>query len=446
MNKAAALLLVFTSVLLIFMITGTLLVNSAEGNMMPLLWYPDKPDTTPPQITIYSPLPNQTFASTVILLNFTVTKPTTWFSKTNYSEDYMPGTFYCVGRVVSYNYSLDGNESQNIPAGDLFHLASSPNETLIFSSNLSLPIGAHNLTINLECQSGYYLPFEANWPLSVTFYEQSPVLSFFVTNLSGPTPPSSPTFPTVPVIAQQFSMPEEQVNYTVTQINGTMWSKIDGAYPIMYAGKETLIPMVYPIPPETNNISIWINNSQLSWSNFTETNPKALHHTGIGDWSEILTLVNVGSGSFVLRIHYEHPLQVINGSYVFLYDLNIQEYLSAACNSSVAHFTIAMDVNYTNLKVNTVDPETETLKPIEYVTLGDKNEVVKVDEVSEFGKTLPGDLLVSFSLAKMNDIGTLSVVFAATSVTIVAVVVAALVYWKKRKPPLAHSELKPETV
>jgi hypothetical protein len=27
-------------------------------------------------------------------------------------------------------------------------------------------------------------------------------------------------------------MPEEQVNYTITKVNGTLWAKIDGTYPL----------------------------------------------------------------------------------------------------------------------------------------------------------------------------------------------------------------------
>lgn len=226
-------------------------------------------------------------------------------------------------------------------------------------------------------------------------------------------------------------MPEEQVNYTITQIGDTIWAKIDGTYPIAYSGTESSIPMVYPIPPGTTNISMWMNNDKLNWSRFTVTNPEALHHTAIGDWSEILTVLDNVSGHFVLRIHYEHPLQIINGSYVFLYDLNIQEYLSAMSTSSVAHFTIAMDVRYADLRVNTVDPATEVLKPIEYVTPGDEGTIIRIDEVSEFGKTLPGDLLISFSSAKTSILaGEVSV---AVVVSVVAIVAVALVYLKKRR-------------
>ena len=124
-------------------------------------------------------------------------------------------------------------------------------------------------------------------------------------------------------------MPEEQINYTITNINGVLWAKIDGTYPITYTGTETSIPMVYPTPPETTNITVWLNDVELNWSNFTEAYPDALHHTAIGDWAMISTVLENVTGSFVLRIHYEHPVQVINGSYVFLYDLNIADYLSA---------------------------------------------------------------------------------------------------------------------
>ena len=238
---------------------------------------------------------------------------------------------------------------------------------------------------------------------------------------------------TLTVNAQPFSMPEEQINYTITQKDGAMWAKIDGKYPITYTGNETIIPMIYPTPPGTTNISVWMNDTKVSWSNFAEANPEALHHTAIGDWSEILTVLENVTDGFVLRIHYEHPLQVINGSYAFLYDLNIQEYLSAMSNLSVAHFTIAMEVNYTDLKVNTVDPRTETLKPIEYVTRGYENKVIEIDEVSEFGKTLPGDLLFSFSAAETSDDNTLPVVTAAFAAGLIVVGILGYVFVQRRR-------------
>jgi hypothetical protein len=233
--------------------------------------------------------------------------------------------------------------------------------------------------------------------------------------------------------AQSFAMPEEQVNYSITRINGTLWAKIDGTYPITYTGNETSIPMVYPTPPGTTNISVWLNDAELNWSNYTEAYPDALHHTAIGDWSMIYTVLEDVSGSFMLRIHYEHPLQVINGSYVFLYDLNIAEYLSAAENKSVAYYTITMDADYANFDANTVYGADETLKPIAFTVSGEKPAQIKIDEVSEFNKPLPGDLLISFSDATANNDNTLLIIVLAVVVGLVLAGLAAYILVRRQR-------------
>ena len=239
-------------------------------------------------------------------------------------------------------------------------------------------------------------------------------------------------FLALPIIAKTvnaypLSMPEEYVNYTVTRVDGVLWAKIDGTYPINYSGSEESILMVYPTPPGTTNISMTLNDVELDWNNCTEVYPNDLHHTGIGDWRKISTVLEPISDRFVLRIHYEHPVEVINGSYVFLYDLNISLYLSPSDNKSVAHFTIRMDTEYANLNVNTVFGADETLKPIEFTTSGENPVEIKVDEVSEYGKPLPGDLLVSFSEAKTQE--TVSTSWVVVSVLVVGFVIAALVVY-----------------
>ena len=345
-------------------------------------------------ITVQSPQ-SKTYTETTIPLNFTV--------ETNNEEQGKTRYILNNEKPVDVETSVVSSRTETGWYGDGYsnHSFTYPRYTAQGSSVLNdLSDGVYNLTVQR-----YFTDYMK--PESVRIVNSTTVI--------------------FSISAQLFSMPEEQVNYTITQIGDALWAKIDGTYPITYSGTEPSIPMVYPIPPGTTNISVWINNDKLNWSRFTETNPEALHHTAIGDWSEILTVLDNISDHFVLRIHYEHPLQMINGSYMFLYDLNIQEYLSAVCNSSVAHFTVTMDVNYADLKVNTVDPATEVLKPIEYVTMGDGGAIIKIDEVSEFAKTLPGDLLVSFSFAQT------SVSIAAVSVSVVVIAVAGAVYLKRHK-------------
>jgi hypothetical protein len=234
--------------------------------------------------------------------------------------------------------------------------------------------------------------------------------------------------------AASLSMPEEYVNYTITRVDGVLWAKIDGTYPITYSGSEDSMLMVYPTPPGTTNISVWLNDALLDWSNFTEVYPEMLHHTAIGDWQMISTVLQPVSDYFVLKIHYEHPIQVINGSYVFLYDLNIKEYLSTDANKSIAHFIIHFETEIADLNVNTVFGVDETLKPIEFTVSGENPMEIRVDEVSEFDKPLPGDLLVSFSEPQTDD--TMIAPWIVVSALVAGLVVAALIVYcllRKRK-------------
>jgi hypothetical protein len=197
-------------------------------------------------------------------------------------------------------------------------------------------------------------------------------------------------------------MPVEHVNYTITSINGTLWAKIDGYYPIyllkqMDCSFNGELPMVYPIPPQTTNISISLDNTEVSWSNYTQSYLEALHHTAIGDWWMIYSDLENVSDYFVLKIHYEHPLDMINGSYLLLYDLNISPYLSSQSNNSTAYFTIQMQTNFASLNVFSTETDTKW-NPVNYTSTKDgSTQVISFQVYSEYGKPLFGDLVVLFS-------------------------------------------------
>jgi hypothetical protein len=102
---------------------------------------------------------------------------------------------------------------------------------------------------------------------------------------------------------------------------------------------------------------------------------------------------------FTLKIHYEHPVMLVNGSYTFLYDLNISPYLSEWSTKSTAYFTIRMETNYTSLHVNAITTD-ETLTPINYTTTTDGTaKTATFQIVSEYAKPLLGDILVTFTTA-----------------------------------------------
>jgi parallel beta-helix repeat protein len=198
-----------------------------------------------------------------------------------------------------------------------------------------------------------------------------------------------------------FAMPEEYINYTITQINGAIWAKIDGTYPIHYSGDQTKdLPMVYPIPPNTTNIQVSINGAPLNWSNYDSIDPTAKHHTAIGDWQMINCLISPVPSDFLLEIHYEYPVQIINGSYTFLYDLNISPYLSPSSVRSIAYFTVQwqeLPTNASRLTVFTTGSDSNWTKLNGLTIDGSTNSTAAFKIVSEYNKILPGDVAMVLS-------------------------------------------------
>jgi hypothetical protein len=199
-----------------------------------------------------------------------------------------------------------------------------------------------------------------------------------------------------------LSMPIEHVNYNITAINGSLWAIIDGDYPIYVSSQPEYgvideLPMVYPIPPNTTNIHVYLADKELIWTNYTQTNPDQLHHTAIGDWWMIYSVLGNISDFFELKIHYEHPIQIVNGSHLFLYDLNISPYLTKQNNNSTAFFNIQLQTNFTSLNVYSTKTD-EKWTPLDF-TLKKNNstEVISIQMYSEYGKPLLGDLVVEFS-------------------------------------------------
>jgi hypothetical protein len=233
-----------------------------------------------------------------------------------------------------------------------------------------------------------------------------------------------------------LAMPEEYINYTVTRVNGTLWAKIDGTYPIYLLSESEgdsqcvppdELPMVYPIPPNTTNIHLKLNETELDWSSY----PYGTHHTAIGDWSMIYCVISPVSDYFVLKIHYEHPVQVINGSYVFLYDLNIREYLSDWSPNSTAYFTIRMETSASNLQAFTTETDS-VWNPINYTTSQEgTTEVIAIQIYSERSKPLLGDLAITFSGAETETTAVPS--WIIIPVLLVAALLVALSYRRRHR-------------
>jgi hypothetical protein len=248
--------------------------------------------------------------------------------------------------------------------------------------------------------------------------------------------------PSPPLIA----MPEEYINYTITSINGSLWAKIDGTYPLQilfgpeqeYTWDSTSykvvsgpLALVYPTPPGTTNVSVSMDDTELSWSNYTEIYPGILHPTAIGDWSMINCTIYPIPEYFTLKIHYEHPVMLMNGSFTFLYDLNISPYLSPWSTKSTAHFNIRMETNYTSLRLNTIATD-EALNPINHtITRDDTAETITFQIVSEYSKPLFGDILITFTTPTTSGAVEFSYLLIILPLAVIATLIARMAYRRK---------------
>ncbi len=243
--------------------------------------------------------------------------------------------------------------------------------------------------------------------------------------------PNSQVFPIL-------SMPKEDINYTITSDNGQFWAKVHGKYPITILNPSCLptqLPMVYPIPPNTTNIHITLNNKEVSWSNYTALYPEALHHTAIGDWSMIRCILENVSDSFLLEIQYEHLVQKINGSHTFLYDLNISPYLSAQQPDSTAYFTITFETDIINPQLYTT--KTDTIwNPLNCITKNNNSTTIITTQIaSKYSEPVLGDLVITFNDSNSQE-NPAFLMITSLALTLVFVIGTLLSFNKyKRKNP-----------
>ncbi|MBT0159754.1 hypothetical protein G4O51_07195 [Candidatus Bathyarchaeota archaeon A05DMB-2] len=231
-----------------------------------------------------------------------------------------------------------------------------------------------------------------------------------------------------------LAMPVEYVNYTIVRVNGSLWAKIDGTYPIYILNQQCVglseLPMLYPTPPGTTNIRVQVNGTELEWSNYTEVYPDSLHHTAIGNWSMIYCVVSPVSDFFMLTIHYEHPVAMVNGSNLFLYDLNISPYLTASSSTSIAYFTVRFETTVSDVRAYTT--WTDSVWNPKNLTLSCENgvEMATIQMRSVLGEPLAGDLVVMFNNYEEQEVPHWLII---VPVFAVAGFLAAIVYRKKRR-------------
>lgn len=243
---------------------------------------------------------------------------------------------------------------------------------------------------------------------------------------------ANPESDTLPVLA----MPVEYVNYTITSVNGTLWVKIDGKYPIhLLSASDGVscvpaeLPMVYPTPPGTVNLRAWLNGTEVVCGDY----PYYTHHTAIGDWEMLYCEISPVSEYFLLTIHYEHPIAVVNGSSLFLYDLNIRDYLTELSNTSVAYFTVRFETAVSDVQAYTTFTDTVWTPKNFTSNTACGVETVAIEMRSVLDEPLAGDLVVMFNDNSAQVQEPFPYWLLAVPAFMVAILLATIVYRRRHK-------------
>jgi len=117
--------------------------------------YPVEPVKTQPSIGFQSPQSSQTYASQTVWLNFTITKPASWFTVSGTDENGYDKHVNVVN-ITSVGYIIDETQNTSIPAWDIPGFYDPfPNMQLAYSVNLSLPQGEHSIKVWYKADSYY---------------------------------------------------------------------------------------------------------------------------------------------------------------------------------------------------------------------------------------------------------------------------------------------------
>jgi hypothetical protein len=171
---AIALLLLCTSSFIAF----------TKGNPVILAYFPTEPNETPPSITINFPIQNTTYNSTNISLNFTVTKPESYFGLyTEYQN--MQGKsqplYLIFGKVTAVYYTVDNGANNSITVNDVDSFATTdfPPRTFNFNIILNLTTGQHFVKVGVEAVT-YYVSGGSIPPISFVVQAHSDPVNFSV--------------------------------------------------------------------------------------------------------------------------------------------------------------------------------------------------------------------------------------------------------------------------
>jgi hypothetical protein len=218
-------LVMFISAFLMSMVTGLRIINMAKANPIEIEY------TTPPIISLHSPIDNDTFSVNTVLLNLTVTKPDNWL---------IHGGYAAQQHLWGINYQLDGNFSDTVIVNsDL----SSP---LDYSVNLTnLTDGVHSLKVYAYA-SGWVIQISSLTEYAVPINSSSNTVYFTVDT-------TSPMITILSLENQTYYTSNVPLNFTVNEVNSQISYSLDGLDNVTISGNTTLTEL----PNGDHNVTVY---------------------------------------------------------------------------------------------------------------------------------------------------------------------------------------------
>ncbi len=140
------------------------------------------------------------------------------------------------------------------------------------------------------------------------------------------------------------SMPLEQMYVEIQRDGNDLHAVFTGDFTFTYIPND-VIAMLFPVPPDANNIGVWQDNVELAWTWSSEEYPTILPEMPtipMIEWQGPFPL-----NGAVFRVDYEHDLIERPNEFIFFYALGTGKYFPTYEKTTTAHFDILLPVGFT---------------------------------------------------------------------------------------------------
>jgi parallel beta-helix repeat protein len=219
-----------------------------------------------------------------------------------------------------------------------------------------------------------------------------------------------------------LAIPEQYVNYTISSFEGTLWAKVEAVYPVHVISRtEAPLKMVYATPPNSTNIKVEVDGTEVAWSSIKEADREVFHNTSISIWQMIQYYVDSEKGDFLLKIKYDHPVRMANATSMFIFDLNSEFYLSSLSSRSNAHFRISFESNQSAIEVHALGSEGEWDRTTMYSSKNSPLQTAEFSVVSEYGGSRLVALAIELLDIQIPELSSVVIGFLVAAVSVMAI-------------------------